>query len=178
MAAIGISGGIGSGKTTLAEDLARALNCPLVSFGRYVKAVAAERGLGTDRETLQALGEALIAEQGWNGFVRSALASAGWASGDVVVEGIRHKEVVGALREALASVPFCHVFVEATTEARAERVEEREGITAASLARLEQHSTERQVSSLRDAADLLVRGDALPADNVQQVLKYVRSRGA
>lgn len=96
-----LAGQIGCGKSSLAEELVKDSRGCRVSFGRYVKQVAADRGLAADREVLQSLGEQLIASMGEAGFVDAAI---GILPGDcrrIVVEGARHLEVWEALRRRL-----------------------------------------------------------------------------
>ena len=99
--ALAIAGGIASGKTSLAKALSERLAWPRASFGDCVREVAAEQGLGTLRETLQAVGEALIAA-GWDSFCRRTLCEGGWRpGGPVIVDGIRHVEAIDHLRAVL-----------------------------------------------------------------------------
>ena len=71
--AIGVAGRIGSGKTTLAAELACQLACPQASFGEFVRSVAETRALvsTTDRTVLQDLGDELIAQGGLHSWRRS-----------------------------------------------------------------------------------------------------------
>src|SRR4051812_35017375 len=122
MTAIGISGRIGAGKSTVAQELAALLGWPEVSFGNHVRAAASERGLGTDRAVLQDLGQRLIDERGFDAFVADVLTAAAIDHGQpFVIEGIRH---VGAL-DALTRVcngDILLAYLEAPAEDRARRL--------------------------------------------------------
>jgi len=109
---LAFSGGIGSGKSTLSSGVAEALEWPRVSFGRYVRAVALDRGLDAEsREVLQEVGESLITA-GWVPFCRAVLTQADWRpERSLVVDGIRHVEALQTLRALAApsvySGPLC-----------------------------------------------------------------------
>jgi dephospho-CoA kinase len=51
-AVVGFSGRIASGKSAISKALAADIGCRRVSFGDYVRKVAAERGLAPTREAL------------------------------------------------------------------------------------------------------------------------------
>src|SRR3569833_1687057 len=95
---IGISGKIGSGKTTLAEFTAQRFQVPYVSFGNYVRHVAKERGIVENRENLQNLGQDLINED-IDQFCRKVLYFDGWdGKSSLILDGIRHVGGDGAGR--------------------------------------------------------------------------------
>lgn len=173
--AVGFAGAIGSGKTTIATTLHQLLGGVFVSFGDYVRAEAQRRGLAEPRETLQDLGESLITEQGWDGFCRDTLAYFGWHHGDpVVIDGVRHVEVVSALRRLVSPEQFALVFVTTAEGVRLERLKI-EGLSEhRRRARVEAHSTESQVRGpLPEIANLLVDG-ALPAyNNARAIVRWL-----
>ncbi len=152
---IGVAGGIGSGKTEFARLLAEHLVGRLVSFGDFVRTKAAERGLESSREVLQALGECLISEFGWDEFVSAVIAP--WdRRGHLVVDGVRHVEAARALRRSVAPTAFRLVYLDANIEMRKVRLSQRHS-DAQNLSALDTHSTERDVhSSLRSVADLVL----------------------
>lgn len=164
--AVGFAGAIGSGKTTIATTLHQLLGGVFVSFGDYVRAEAQRCGLAESRETLQDLGESLIAERGWDGFCQDTLAYFGWHHGNpVVIDGVRHVEVVSALRRLVSPGRFALVFVTTAEGVRLDRLKT-EGLSEdRQCARVEAHSTESQVRGpLAGIAELIVDG-ALPANN-------------
>ena len=168
------SGRIASGKSTLASEVASHLGWRHASFGRYVRAIAIERGLPDSRESLQALGESLSREN-WDVFCSSVLSQSGWTPGEsAAVDGIRHPEALEALRRVVGSAASVMlVFVKTDSDVRRRRMEERH--ETLSLAAAEKHSTEIQVPALEGQASLVLDG-ALPIETlVDAVLKFVES---
>ena len=136
------------------------------SFGSHVRSVAAERGMDEDRETLQELGESLV-EEDCAGFCSSVLRSADWRQGfPLVINGIRHAEVIRVLRSLVSPSRFILLYVHTPEQA----LEHRRGARAASnrldWERIERHSTEVEVPTVvREAADLVLDGSR-PADEL------------
>ncbi len=153
------SGGIASGKTSLASAAADRICMPSASFGRFVRSTAQARGVSPERASLQTLGESLIAEWGWDGFCRGVLEAGGWTSGrGIVVDGIRHELALTTVRSLVAPVVTKLVFVEVPVDVRERRSLNRLDDTT-DLATAEKHSTEHDVAHvLRRIADLIVDG--------------------
>jgi cytidylate kinase len=154
---VGFSGRIKSGKTTISEAVAEALQWPRASFGDYVRSVAARRGLDPgSRPVLQDVGESLIAE-GWPEFCQAVLGTVNWEPGDsLVVDGIRHAEVVDQLKAMVGPFRLYLFHVQVDEEIRAERVRRSEH---EQLRDAEAHSTEADVKAvLPSMADLVVDG--------------------
>jgi adenylate kinase family enzyme len=162
---VAFSGGIGAGKTTVSSALASRLACPRASFGDYVRAVASSRGLGGERQVLQAVGEELVRDI--PGFVRAVLAQAGWERGQsLVVDGVRHLEVLAALRRVALPQETTLFFLDVPETERRARVADRDGIGGIrDVEDVDVHSTEVQVKDLlRDAAQLVLpAGISVPA---------------
>ncbi|WP_438023418.1 AAA family ATPase [Sorangium sp. So ce233] len=174
---IGVVGGIAAGKSTFCAALADALDAEVTGFGAFVREHAAERGLdSTSREVLQPLGERLKEELGADEFARRVLGRARLQA-RVVVDGIRHVDIVDALKEAAAPRPFALVFLDADDETCQQRASTRpEG--AARLQELAAHSTEQQVhdGSLRERADLVLDARLPVGDLVDATMNYLSRR--
>ena len=172
---VAFCGGVGSGKTTLSKEVASGLECRYVGFGDWVRSVALGRRLTVSREALQELGASLIAELGLDGFCRSALAYGGWACGEsVVIDGVRHVEILETLRRLLAPSRVNLVFVQADWKTREQRLRQRGSAEADLLPETESHSTEVQVVSiLSGAADLIVDGTKCIAELREQIIDWL-----
>ena len=157
---LALGGRTGAGKTTVGRRLADALGVPLVSFGDFVRSEAEIRGLGHEREILQCLGQNLIGTLGWTAFCERALAAAGVELPHVsVIEGVRHVEVIQALRSLYTPLRVRFVWLDVTDEDRAARLRAR-GDDPQLLASWERHETEHQVlGALPAAANLRVASD-------------------
>ncbi|MBN8490330.1 MAG: AAA family ATPase [Burkholderiales bacterium] len=151
---VGLSGHRGSGKTWLANELASTRGFAQASFGDVVRSEALRLGLVPTMEVLQDLGGQLIHEWGTPGLCRRALSSVPPDS-DVVIEGIRHAEVLHALRNLAAPRQFVFVFVDLDVQARRRRLQARDGDDG--LTR-DAHLVEAEVDRLKALANLVVDG--------------------
>jgi cytidylate kinase len=169
-----LSGGIASGKTTLASALAERFTIPHASFGRFVREVARERGLPEHREQLQQLGESLIEELGWDAFCTKVLETGGWTTGhSVVIDGIRHVAAFEAVGRLVAPVPARLVFVEVGVTLRQHRIDEGGSLEGTELAKAESHSTEKDVHvGLRARTDRVLDGTKSVSEIVEEVAAW------
>lgn len=153
---IGLSGQLGSGKTSLASILSQRTSWPKAGFGDYLRHIAIERGLGTDRASLQQLGEEQIA-LGWENFCSTVLNHHGWKRGrGLVVDGIRHVDAVQTLNRLIYPQSIFHVHLAINEELRHTRLVSRDG-TQALLGNSEEHSTEVDVKeALPKTANMIV----------------------
>jgi tRNA uridine 5-carbamoylmethylation protein Kti12 len=170
---LAFSGKIGSGKSTLSAQVAKALNWKLASFGDYVRTVAKSEGLELSREVLQDLGASLVERP--EEFCRSVLAHYGWQFGEpLVIEGVRHKEILEALQRIVAPLELRVVFLEIGDEERQRRMRAEESMESDQMKRVETHSTEKQVSEvLPDMADLTVSADRPVGELVREIVNWV-----
>ena len=169
---MGISGRIGSGKTSLAVVLAERLNCPRASFGDYVRTVATDRGLDASRrDVLQEVGDDLIGA-GWDTFCAAVLNSAGYSGGSLVVDGIRHADAAQTMRKLLTPAPWKLVAVESEDATRRSRLAAR-GVDDAGTAQADSHPNEGEVASLMASADLVVSSDSTVAEAADLVMEWL-----
>jgi cytidylate kinase len=174
---IGFSGGISSGKSTLSKSVANSLDIVRVSFGDRVRAIAREMGLSESREQLQALGESLI-DKDLNQFCLSVLAQAEWRSSQsLIVDGIRHLQVLEMLRKLVDPLPMLLVYVRTEEAVRAERQLRREGMEQKQLQYIDNHSTETQVHNvLQNHSDLTVDGSQSVEEASQIILHWLEDK--
>jgi cytidylate kinase len=176
--AVAFGGRLGAGKSTISTALADDLGWRRVSFGDFVRSVAATRGMQPSRQVLQDIG-AELESQDTVAFCRNVLQAGGWNPREsVVIDGIRHARVLDVLRELVAPVPLFFVFLDAESESRKQRLYQRDSIDAESLAVAESHSTEHDVASiLPDLADLRVSNDhGSEAELVAHIENQLRMR--
>lgn len=154
---LGFAGSIASGKSTLSIAIASSLGWQRISVGDYIRTVAPNQGLGDSREVLQAVGASLI-NQGMEQFCKAILAQINWEPGQpLIVDGIRHAEIVPIMRQIVAPLDFCLVFVVVNESIRESRLLERGLSDRQQWQQFEVHSTEAQVQTvLSEMADLTV----------------------
>jgi dephospho-CoA kinase len=168
---VGLSSRMGAGKSTIARALAERLGIPRVSFGDYVRELARSRGLQQSRTVLQELGESLV-QDGPERFVRGVLSKVPFQDG-AVIDGIRHVEILKAIRNAVSPLTVALVYVETEEGVRIRRLIER-GMRLDEIEAADRHSTEKQVSGpLRASAVLEVRGDSDTAKAVDAIVEWV-----
>lgn len=172
---LGFSGGIASGKSTLSEAVALSLGCPRVSFGGYMRGEARRRGVATDRDTLQAIGEELVARDP-DGLCRAVLGQAGWVPGGaLVVDGVRHVDIAERLARIVKPSDFRLVYVAAEKDTRSARFVAR-AEAKGDLAAFDAHSTEKDVRhGLRERADLVADGNQAIESLIEKVARWAES---
>lgn len=168
-------GGIASGKSTLSSGVAGALGCPRVSFGDYVRHITQLRGLDASRENWQAVGESLVRNE-LQQFCAAVLAEAPWKPGSaLVIDGVRHVDVVGALKSLVSPSSLRLIYVDVDDANRQQRLRDRSP-KEQFVNRLDQHSTEVQVGQdLRRLADLVVDGTRSPEELVREITAWAAS---
>src|SRR4051812_45764688 len=117
---IALSSRIGAGKSTIARAVSGRLGWPRVSFGDYLREAARKRMIQESRATLQELGEFLV-KQDAAGFTKALLSQVDFKSG-VVVDGVRHMEILHALENLVAPLPLHLIYVETDEQVRIQRL--------------------------------------------------------
>jgi adenylate kinase family enzyme len=176
-----ITGPVASGKSTVGRLLSAELSRPLISFGAYVRAEAERRGLQTsNREALEKLGAEIVIERGHDQFLQDVL-SAQDSTTQIILEGVRHVEMLQAVRRAYQEV--LSVYLEVPPDVRYRRWlirERRAGTTEARLAfdHIADAEVERNVNALIDQVEQIVTGDRaaqLIAEDILNLLEGSRA---
>jgi dephospho-CoA kinase len=180
---IGFSGKIGSGKSSIARATAAALDVPCASFGDYIRRVARDLALDpADRGVLQDIGNLLVKHP--KQFCAQVLREVDYRPGtSLVIEGIRHKQILDELAVLVAPTPLVLVYVR-TDEGVVEERLHREGIPDPTIQLLEQDATEAQVTTLLPKfADFVLdgsrewTGDQIRTEVVPTVREYLTAGG-
>jgi cytidylate kinase len=158
-----LAGAPGSGKSTIARLLAAKLDGVVVSFGDYVRHLAASSSENSERSTLQRIGQDLVKADP-EAFVRQFL---DWASPDpdrvLIIDGVRHATINDVLRSTAAErdSEYLLVLLEAPLAVRAMR---RCAGNESDLRKLEDHPVEREAATrLPSIADLVVDSSGEPS---------------
>jgi len=171
---LGFAGAIGSGKSNTSTAVAEALHWPRVSFGEYVRDEAMRRGLSGTRDVLQSIGASLIDFE-IESFCRGVLSQVEWKPGGcLVIDGIRHIEVVHTIQRMVNPSKLLLVFLTKNEDSRKSWVYKRDTINEDQLRVIENHSTETQVQTvLAEIADLKVESDRPMNATVQEITNWV-----
>jgi len=168
-AVICLSSRMGAGKSTLANSLASSLGWGHVSFGDYVREIARQRGSDQSREVLQQIGEELIS-MNVQSFSQTVISQVDWQKG-CVIDGIRHIQVLRAIKGIVRPLPTFLVFVDIDESIRRKRLHER-GMTDKQIDAADQHSTEAQIGGvLKQQADILLDG----SNDISELTMAVRT---
>jgi len=169
---LAFAGRMGAGKSSVSGAIATDLGWKFASFGGFVRKTATSRGIEHTRESLQAIGEELEANNPVT-FCRAVLDDAEWQPGEsVVVEGIRHVRIWDTLKNLVAPQSIFLVYLEAPEELRRARLQERGAQEANYLRQAEAHSTERDViAELPRLANIVLSTEGRSAPELVQYIK-------
>jgi len=174
-----LSGAIGSRRSDLAAKLEAHLRWPRVKFSDYIKAmIAADGGDPENRIQLQSYGQKLVQNR-LEEFVDGVLKMAqGWQrGGDLIVDGLRHVEVLVMLKQKVAPSRVLYVDVSVDPLRREEGAKNR-GIIEQMLYRYDRDLTEAQLARILPAyADLKVDGTLGFSINVDEIFQRVETLG-
>jgi cytidylate kinase len=166
---LAFSGQIKSGKTSVSTLVSEMLGWHWASFGDYVREIARQASQDPIRQALQRIGEERV-QSDPELFCRDTLAYSKWdGKSQLVVDGVRHVEVLGALHVVCRPLVVKLVYVRADHALRRERAGD------ADLSVLDSHSTEVEASELERRADFVVdtRGSAGPESSAHAVFDWV-----
>ncbi|MCU6603931.1 AAA family ATPase [Peribacillus frigoritolerans] len=169
---IGFGGKIGSGKTTIAQTICLEFNYKYASFGDYVRKIAINKGLDIkNRENLQKVGNLLI-DGGVEKFCRNVLDSVKWNPGEtLVIEGIRHKEVLHCLKDLTYKDRFIFVLITLDDDVRKKRIKNLDKEEFHKLDFLEKDRTEMEIQKdLQSCADIVVINETEPSKVITSLM--------
>ena len=169
--AVVVCGRIGSGKSTAVDFIAAEFGFKAVSFGSYIRHMAAQRGTPSTRGQLQDLGDCLFRSKGSSGFLEDALEYFGINSHDsVVFDGVRHLEILADIRQAAGAT--IAVYLEVNQEERFRRYQARQasGLSFEEFLIVDRHLVEAGIGMIIDHCDLVLNA-VCSAAVVQEVLR-------
>jgi transcriptional regulator with XRE-family HTH domain/cytidylate kinase len=172
---IAFSGRRASGKSTVSSEVAKALEWKWASFGTYLRAAAKHEGVSDSTENLQELGAMFVKQP--DRFCREVLSYSGWQAGEpLIIEGVRHREVMESLRKIVAPLEARLVFLDVEEAERMRRLEEREQSSEERTKAVEEHSTEKQVKEILPAeADFRIGTDQEPEAVVRKIIEWIHA---
>lgn len=172
----GMSGQIGSGKSTIARALAESVGCSTASFGGYVRYVARSLGYDENRATLQQLGADLVRDPETFCFNMLAQQVPDFVPGQrLVIDGIRHIRIANVLEVLVRPSRFVLVYMSVDYRVRLQRLQTRE-FDLTHLRTLDAHSTEHDVTArLRGRADITLVTTRPSGELVRAVRQWQRT---
>lgn len=172
---VGLSGSVGSGKSTVAQALATFLDGQVAAFGDFVRHLAQLEGNDLSRAVLQNIGQARV-DKDPAGFVNDFL---DWANpsldSPLIIDGIRHVLVHQALGEwaSAEQLPYVSILLKVSAEERAAR---RSDGDVEKLKRIDSHPVERETADdLPALVDLIVEGEPNLAELAESMTRLVSS---
>ena len=149
-----VAGKICSGKSTLANQIARQAGCPLVSFGGVLRHYSERNKLPVGRRNLQELGKRLIDELGFEDFLEWIIkeSSIDWSQ-PLVLDGVRHVKIYGYMTKKFSGTIL--VYCDCDEEAQIVRLRTRDGICEEDAKQIISHATEAGVEDLRAIAHMV-----------------------
>jgi RNase adaptor protein for sRNA GlmZ degradation len=151
--------------------LARELQCKFVSFGDFVRQEAVQKGIvNATRADLQNLGQNLVKEN-VRGFCRSVLETVNFLPGEqIVIDGVRHKEVLDTISEMAHDQPMKVVYLSASDTTRRRRAPH-----GLDLALIDSHEVESEVEQdIKLMADLIIETEGDERSAFQVLLDRIR----
>lgn len=169
------SGAIGSRRSELSERVAAELGWGCVRFSAYIRTQIEADGETVSRALLQSYGQELVQHR-LDQFIEGVLAMApDWQpDGNLVIDGLRHTEVLLELRRKIGRSRLLYVHVTVDPNRREEAAIDR-GIGEDMLYRYDRNLTELQLPEILPAyADLRLDGALGLSLNAAKVIERVR----
>lgn len=155
-----ISGHLGAGKSGLAHLLHKEFGYHRIQTSRVLSGVATERGRGTDRRALQALGDELDAESGSKWVLQSVAAEATRLPDDtpIVVDSVRTSAQLAHFRGE-HSLNVVHVHLYAPLAELIERFERKHKPQASTeeYTKADLIKSDQDIASFREDADVRIK---------------------
>lgn len=154
-----VAGKICSGKSTLARKIADHTGYPPTSFGGILRDHLTKSDLPVTRENLQRVGQELIDQLGYEGFLRWSIQHSPqiyWEK-PLIIDGLRHREIYSHLQVIFPQGILIYCACDATTQI--ERLTSRDQITVEEAQQILTHETEQHVSELESEAHLVFQPD-------------------
>jgi len=165
--AIIIVGEICSGKTTLAELLSNEMSMPLVSFGKYLRAVYDIPGdTPVERKRLQDIGDNLIRTDP-EAFLKAVIDYFSDKSKTLVFDGIRHLQIFDAVFKM--AINSYSAFLDIDYETRFHRYLIRENLQDSvssrdEFSKISHHPVEVEIGAIKNKCDILLNSSNLDQD--------------
>ena len=169
--AVVVCGRIGSGKSTAVDFIVAEFGFKTVSFGSYIRHMATLHDTPNTRDQLQDLGDCLFRSKGSSIFLQEVLEHFGINDHDsVVFDGVRHLEILTAIRQAAEATVAIYLEVKQEERFRRHRARQASGSSLEEFLIVDSHPVEAGLDMIIDYCDLVVNAECSPTI-VQGVLR-------
>ncbi|MDA4845249.1 AAA family ATPase [Hoeflea poritis] len=172
--AIGVSGKIGSGKTTFIRRLCEEHDFAVASFGTFFRKLAEDRNLPSNREVFQNITDEYFSKHNHIDLVTEVINKSGWnKENKLLLDGMRYAETIPAVSNIIHPVPLFLVYINVSENERIKRIEKRDNLRPNILKQHETHESESAVyKQIISAADLII-GDTDLNDAVAKLYNFI-----
>lgn len=170
---IGISGKIGSGKSTIAKDIQTKYGFRRLSTSDLLKSILESKDIEPTREKLQDIGDIMIKTVGGSGFM--ALMLVYLPAENYLIDSIRHREALQYMKNKFRG-DFVNIFVDAPENIRYSRTEEQYE-SFEYFKKIDSANSEIEIESLKTNSDFVVSNDTSPFKVKIQVEKIFEEIG-
>ena len=170
-----VAGKICSGKSTLANQIARQAGCSLVSFGGVLRHYSERNKLPAGRRDLQELGKQLIDRLGFEDFLEWIIkeSSIVWSQ-PLVLDGIRHIKIYGYVAKKFPGTIL--VYCDCDEETQVARLRTRDGICAEDAKQIISHATESCVEDLKALAHMVFQPHFVLDEFLSKLINLLREQ--
>lgn len=175
-----ICGPIASGKSRIINELSDSYGWDVISFSSYIRAQASSQGVAQTRSALQSIGNKMISELGHQSFLARVIDYYAPRSNVHLFDGVRHLQVILALRELYRDTLV--IFLKVGRETRYQRFLERAApydsrLTYAQFIALANQPVEREVYDIAEIADIRLNAERPLCEVVRIVQRSLFQRG-
>lgn len=169
-----IAGGAASGKSTLARRIADHTGYPVASFGGCLRSYARGHNLPLSVESLQNLGQRLITQLGYDGFLQWVIAHSPnvlWEE-PLILDGVRHVTMYNAIKKVFPRNVL--IYCVCDREKQIARMIERDKVSRNEAEHVLSHPLERFIIDIESQAHLLFRPENSLEDFLDQLDTLIR----
>lgn len=165
-----IAGKTCSGKSYVARKLAECYSLPLWSFGSAIRRISQSLDASYDVQSLQDLGQRLINEKGYAGFLEYLIkfeSQVEWSS-SLIIDGVRHVEMYRALQKRFPC--SCLVYCECSQSVQVSRMIARDHISLAQAQKIISHPIECNTDMVESSANYVHHSE----DDILELISALR----
>jgi dephospho-CoA kinase len=152
---IGITGKIGSGKSTISKYIETKYGVRRLSTSELLKSILISKDIEPSREKLQEIGDNVIRTIGGSGFMAIMLVYL--PPGNYQIDSIRHLEALQYMKKKYGR-DFVNIFVHTTEDIRYSRTEKQYG-SFGYFKKIDNANTEKEIELIKSQSDFIINND-------------------